>query len=189
MSIILASASPRRAALLQQLGLNFSVDPADIDESVHQKESVSDYVLRMARSKAEVIRQSHPSRDIVIAADTTVSIDEKILGKPKNQSDCLEMLASLSGRIHKVYTAVVVSQLDFIGSALSTSEVSFREISQSEALKYWQTGEPSDKAGSYAIQGIGAAFVTNLTGSYTGVVGLPLYELSQLLRDTDVSLF
>lgn len=189
MSIILASASPRRAELLQQVGLNFTVMPADIDESVYPNESVASYVQRMAESKGELIRQRQPSSDIIIAADTTVCIDEKILGKPQNQADCLEMMASLSGRIHKVYTAVVVSQLDFIGSALSTSEVSFREISQSEALKYWQTGEPRDKAGSYAIQGKGAAFVTRLSGSYTGVVGLPLYELSQLLRETDVSIF
>ena len=189
MSIVLASASPRRAELLKQLGLNFIVLPADINESVSPDEQEIDYVQRMAESKAKVVRQSRPASDIVVAADTTVCIDGKILGKPKNQADCLEMLACLSGRIHMVYTAVVVSQLDFIGSALSTSEVSFREISQAEALKYWQTGEPKDKAGSYAIQGKGAVFVTKLSGSYTGVVGLPLFELSQLLRETDVSLF
>ena len=189
MSIVLASASPRRAELLQQLGLHFTVLPADIDETVNQNEAVKDYVQRMAASKAEVIRQSRPANDIVIAADTTVCIGEKILGKPKNQADCLKMLACLSGQIHKVYTAVVVSQVDFFGTALSSSEVTFREISENEALAYWQTGEPKDKAGSYAIQGKGAVFVTKLLGSYTGVVGLPLYELSQLLRETDASLF
>ena len=189
MSIILASASPRRAELLQQLGLNFTVLPADLDETAYPNEPVKDYVLRMAESKSQVIRQSRPPSDVVIAADTTVSIDGKILGKPNNEADCLEMLACLSGQIHMVYTAVVVSQLEFIGSALSASEVLFREISQAEALKYWQTGEPKDKAGSYAIQGKGAVFVNKISGSYTGVVGLPLYELSQLLRETDVSLF
>jgi septum formation protein len=188
MSIVLASASPRRAELLQQIGLVFDVSPSDIDESVHANETVVDYVQRMAATKAEVARQQHPSHDIIIAADTSVAIDNTILGKPENEAHCLEMLASLSGRIHIVHTAVVVSQLDYVGKALSSSEVSFRNIDEVEAKNYWLTGEPKDKAGSYAIQGKGAVFVDTITGSYTGVVGLPLYELTQLLRDTDVSI-
>lgn len=188
MSIVLASASPRRAELLQQIGLDFDVAPSDIDESVHADESVMDYVQRMASSKAAVARQQHSSEDIIIAADTTVAIDNTILGKPENEAHCIEMLASLSGRIHMVHTAVVVSQLDYVGKALSSSEVSFRQIDAVEAKNYWLTGEPKDKAGSYAIQGKGAVFVNKLTGSYSGVVGLPLYELTQLLRDTDVSI-
>lgn len=188
MTIVLASASPRRADLLQQIGLNFDVSPSDIDESVHVDEAAVDYVQRMATSKAAVARQQHSFQDIIIAADTTVAIDNTILGKPQNEAHCLEMLANLSGRIHMVHTAVVVSQLDYRGKALSSSEVSFRDIDAVEAMNYWLTGEPKDKAGSYAIQGKGAMFVNNISGSYSGVVGLPLYELIQLLRDTDVSI-
>tara|TARA_R110002096_G_scaffold46938_1_gene125462 strand:+ start:186 stop:755 length:570 start_codon:yes stop_codon:yes gene_type:complete len=188
MSIVLASASPRRAELLQQIGLNFKVSPSDIDESVHTNESVVDYVQRMALSKATVARQQNVPQDIIIAADTTVSIDSVILGKPEDETHCLEMLARLSGRTHMVHTAVVVSHLDYVGKALSSSEVLFRTIEASEAKNYWLTGEPKDKAGSYAIQGKGAVFVSKLSGSYSGVVGLPLYELTQLLRDTDVSI-
>lgn len=188
MPIVLASASPRRAELLQQIGLDFDVSPSDIDESVHSNEPVVDYVQRMALSKAVVARQQHSPKDIIIAADTTVSIDDAILGKPENEAHCLEMLARLSGRIHMVHTAVVVSQLDYVGKALSSSQVSFRAINAAEAKNYWSTGEPKDKAGSYAIQGKGAVFVNKITGSYSGVVGLPLYELTQLLRETDVSI-
>ncbi len=188
MSIVLASASPRRAELLQQIGLEFDISPSDIDESVHANEAVVDYVQRMALSKATVARQQHQPQDIIIAADTTVAIDNTILGKPENEAHCLEMLESLSGRIHMVYTAVVVSQIDYVGKALSSSEVSFRHIDNTEAKNYWLTGEPKDKAGSYAIPGKGAVFVDQITGSYSGVVGLPLYELTQLLRDTDVSI-
>ena len=134
MPIVLASASPRRAELLQQIGLDFDVSPSDIDESVHSNEPVMDYVQRMALSKATVARQQRSPQDIIIAADTTVSIDDTILGKPENEAHCLEMLARLSGRIHMVHTAVVVSQLDYVGKALSSSQVSFRAINAVEAL-------------------------------------------------------
>lgn len=189
MAIILASASPRRAELLQQIGLEFVISPSDIDESVHRNESVEAYVQRMAISKANVVKQVSKSEDIIIAADTTVSIDGTILGKPLNESHCLDMLASLSDRVHTVHTAVVVSQSDFIGQALSSSEVSFREISTEEAKNYWLSGEPKDKAGGYAIQGLGGVFVRRLKGSYSGVVGLPIFELTQLLAQIDVSVF
>lgn len=188
MSLILASASPRRAQLLQQLGLEFEIAPPEIDESVQANESVLEYVKRMAMAKAMEIRHQRQPQDIVIAADTIVSIDDRILGKPSDQADGLEMLASLSSRIHMVHTAVVVSHLDYVGDALSTSQVSFREINEQEAKNYWMTGEPKDKAGSYAIQGKGALFVTHLLGSYSGVVGMPIYELSQLLRSADASI-
>ena len=187
MTIVLASASPRRAELLQQIGLEFVVSPSDIDESLHESESVLAYVQRMAQTKARVARQVTQLGDIVIAADTVVSIGGRILGKPLNESHCLDMLASLSGRVHTVYTAVVVSQSDFEGNALSSSEVSFRDISPQEAKNYWLTGEPKDKAGSYAIQGLGSVFVERIAGSYSGVVGLPIFELTQLLQQIDVS--
>jgi len=189
MTIILASASPRRAELLHQIGLEFVISPSDIDESVHQSESVEAYVQRMAITKANVVKHASHSDDIIIAADTVVSIDGTILGKPVNESHCLDMLASLSGRVHMVHTAVVVSQSDFIGQALSSSEVSFRDISTEEAKNYWLSGEPKDKAGGYAIQGLGGIFVSRLKGSYSGVVGLPIFELTQLLAQIDVSVF
>lgn len=189
MTIILASASPRRAELLQQIGLEYDVLPSDIDETVFENESVGDYVQRMAETKAQVAQTNSSPSDIVIAADTTVSIDDQILGKPQDEAHCLAMLASLSGRVHTVRTAVVVSQEEFIGNTMSISEVSFRTISPEEAKNYWSTGEPKDKAGSYAIQGLGSVFVDRLEGSYSGVVGLPLYELTQLLKQIDVSVF
>lgn len=188
MSIVLASASPRRAELLTQLGLEFEVLPTDIDESVREHEPVLDYVQRMAKSKALAARQRVKADDIVIAADTTVSIDNKILGKPVDQADGLAMLSALSGRIHMVYTAVVVSYQAHEHETLSASEVSFRHIDNQEAIQYWRSGEPQDKAGGYAIQGKGALFVEKLSGSYSGVVGLPLFELGQLLKTSNPSL-
>lgn len=189
MTIILASASPRRAELLQQIGLEHVVSPSDIDESVLEGELVDEYVQRMANTKALVANKAANPEDVIIAADTTVSIDGLILGKPKDELDCLNMLASLSGRVHTVHTAVVVSQSEFIGRALSTNEVSFRHIAPQEAKNYWLTGEPKDKAGSYAIQGLGGVFVDRLVGSYSGVVGLPIFELTQLLKQIGISVF
>lgn len=189
MAIVLASASPRRAELMHQIGLEFSILPSDIDETVHENESVKAYVQRMAASKAMVAKQATNKEDIIVAADTTVSIDETFLGKPEDRSHFLEMLASLSGRIHTVHTAVVVSGNNFTGEAMSSSEVSFREISQQEANNYWLTGEPQDKAGGYAIQGIGSVFASHIKGSYSGVVGLPIFELTQLLTQINVSVF
>ncbi|MEM8844862.1 MAG: Maf family protein [Pseudomonadota bacterium] len=189
MSLILASASPRRAQLLEQLGLvDYKVIPADIDESLHDGESEIDYVHRMAHEKGEVVRDQSSSTDVVISADTAVCIDGEIMGKPKNEQIGCQMLSRLSGRVHTVHTAVVVSQLDFLGDSLSTSAVTFRPLSQEEIKQYWQTGEPQDKAGAYAIQGLGAMFVENLQGSFSGVMGLPLYETAQLLKQVNVSL-
>ena len=188
MSIILASASPRRAELLKQIGLEFQVIPAEIDESVHENEPVIDYVHRMALEKGEAVRRQCLPADVVISADTAVSIDNQILGKPENEENGLEMLSWLSGRVHTVHTAVVVSQLDFLGYSVSTSLVRFRSLTRDEIKHYWQTGEPQDKAGAYAIQGLGATFVEKLEGSFSGVMGLPLYETAQLLKKANVSL-
>lgn len=188
MSIILASASPRRAELLRQLQLEFQIVPADIDESKFDQESVSEYVHRLANNKAIAVRDHCAGEDVIVAADTVVSLEDIVFGKPASEADGLQMLASLSGQTHIVYTAVVVSQGANIGCIVSKTEVSFRDISPAEARCYWQTGEPCDKAGGYAIQGLGAVFVANITGSYTGVVGLPLFELTQLLRKTTVQI-
>lgn len=188
MSIILASASPRRAELLRQLQLEFEAAPADIDESPQDKESPLAYVQRIAQAKAAVIRERYSQKNVIIAADTAVSLGEKIYGKPVDQADGLQMLASLSDQTHNVYTAVVVSQGTNTGCAVSDTKVTFRSIRPDEAESYWQTGEPQGKAGGYAIQGLGAVFVTHIQGSYSGVVGLPLYELTQLLNKTTVQI-
>ena len=188
MAIILASASSRRAELLLQLGLKFEVKPADIDESVHAGETDADYVQRMALEKGEEVRQCCHPEDVVISADTVVCIDQQILGKPKNEENAIQMLTSLSGCVHTVLTAVVVSQSEYLGYSLSKSMVTFRALSQDEIKRYWQTGEPQDKAGAYAIQGLGAMFVKNLQGSFSGVMGLPIYETAQLLKRARVSL-
>ena len=187
MSIILASASPRRAELLRQLRLEFEIAPMDVDESRHENEGVRHYVQRIANDKADAARNKFIGREVIIAADTVVCIGEDLFAKPVDQADGLQMLASLSGQTHIVLTAVVVSQAGAVSEALSKTEVTFREVSAAEAQRYWQTGEPLDKAGGYAIQGIGAMFVSQIRGSYSGVVGLPLFELTQLLSKTNVS--
>ena len=188
MAIILASSSPRRTELLNQLALEFKVIPADIDESIHEGEVVTDYVHRMAFEKGRVVRQQCQPSDLIISADTAVSIDQQILGKPESEENGIQMLATLSGCVHTVLTAVVVSQSEYLGYSMSKSMVTFRTISQEEIKHYWQTGEPQDKAGAYAIQGLGAMFVKNLQGSFSGVMGLPLYETAQLLKEARVSL-
>lgn len=179
--VILASASPRRAELLRQIGVDFDVSPADIDETPAPAESPADYVRRMALEKARVVRE--PGGPVVIGADTAVVLESRIMGKPRDREHGLAMLARLSGRTHRVLSAVAV--LDKRGErlALSISRVRFRAVSVAEAQAYWATGEPCDKAGGYAIQGRGAVFVTRLCGSYSGVMGLPLYETARLLED------
>ena len=186
MMIILASASPRRAELLQQLGVDFKIDSADIDETPLMQESVLDYVKRMAQTKNRYIREQHDSDMVVIGADTTVSIEGIIMGKPEDEADFKAMLTRLSARTHTVHTAISVSYLGNCNDALSISEVTFRVLTPQEIDDYWRTGEPLDKAGGYAIQGLAAKFIQHLSGSYSGVMGLPLYELSGLLQRASV---
>lgn len=180
-SFILASASPRRSELLKQLGLGFVVQPQPIDESMLAGEEAAGYVRRLARNKSLAGRVEN--RLPVLGADTIVVVDDHVLGKPANEEEGLAMLASLSGRWHRVMTAVAVSGPGAIRECLSVTDVCFREIKPAEARAYWNTGEPADKAGGYAIQGVGGMFVTELRGSYSGVVGLPLYETVNLLAD------
>lgn len=182
MTIILASASPRRAELLQQLGIDFKTDLADIDETPLIGESVSAYVSRMAQTKNRMVRERYHPESLVIGADTSVSIDEVIMGKPKDQSNFESMLTRLSAHTHTVHTAVSVSYRDKCLNAVSISEVTFRALTMDEIRDYWQTGEPLDKAGGYAIQGLAAKFIQHLSGSYSGVMGLPLFELSELIQ-------
>ncbi len=177
---VLASASPRRVELLKGLGLVFTTAPQAIDESRHAAEGIEHFVMRLAREKAlpAAVHQALP----VLGADTIVIIDGEVLGKPLSSTDGISMLERLSGRQHQVMTAVTVVQGARVEALLSVSDVSFREVTAAEARAYWQTGEPADKAGGYAIQGIGAIFVNHLQGSYSGVMGLPVFETAQLLQ-------
>jgi len=181
--LILASASPRRQVLLQQAGIVFRKQVAEIDETPLDNEAAEDYVMRLALEKARAVRQHSVTGGLpVLGADTAVVVDGRLLGKPESLAHAREMLQMLSGREHQVMTAVALVR-DREAVQLSMSRVWFRPLSESEIDDYWRTGEPQDKAGAYAIQGLGAIFIERLEGSYTGVMGLPLYETGQLLQD------
>ncbi len=182
--IYLASASPRRSALLSQIGVAHSARPVHLEESAAPGEAPDRYVLRLARAKAEALwQQLDPGYRLpVLGSDTTVVLDGEILGKPVDRGEGMDMLSRLSGRTHQVYTAVALRHGDACDACLSLSEVTFRRISAAECEAYWRTGEPVDKAGGYAVQGIGAVFVARLEGSYSGVMGLPLCETAALLE-------
>lgn len=182
--VILASQSPRRADLLAQIGIEFRMQPADIDESMHADEGAADYVERVAVAKARTVHARFPDLP-VLGADTAVVLDQQILGKPADRDDAIGMLLRLSGRTHEVLTGVAVVA-DHTEYRLNVSRVAFREISEQEAAAYWATGEPADKAGAYAIQGLAAAFIERIEGSYSGIVGLPLCEVMQLLNRVGV---
>ena len=184
--LCLASASPRRRELLGQLGVPYVLTAPDIDEAVLAGESAADYVVRMARAKARAVHP-HGAGLPVLAADTTVLIDERICGKPADAEEGIALLLQLSGRSHQVLTAVALSAAGEVHHRLSRSEVRFRHVSLAEAIAYWNTGEPRDKAGGYAVQGHGAVFVEHLSGSYSGVMGLPLFETAELLAGAGVS--
>jgi septum formation protein len=181
----LASASPRRRQLLDLIGVPHLVTPADIDETPLPDEAADDYVCRLARGKATAVWQGQQDLP-VLAADTTVVIDGQILGKPESEADAVRMLKMLSGREHFVYTGVAVQSARGVRVALSKSSVTFALLHDAQIHAYWASGEPQGKAGAYAIQGFGGAFVANLAGSYTGVMGLPLYETATLLRNAGV---
>lgn len=182
----LASSSPRRSRILEGMGLEFSATGVDIDERRHPGEAADTMVLRLAVEKAAAVR---PVPGIVVlGADTAVVLDGEVFGKPGDEADALRMLAKLSGRRHQVLTGVAVHAGGATTSALSVTDVTFREIGPDEALDYWQSGEPRGKAGAYAIQGLGGAFVARIAGSYTGVVGLPVFETAELLRSVGIEL-
>lgn len=176
----LASRSPRRAELLRTLGVEFAIVDIDVDETPHVGEAPAAYVGRLARAKAAAGRVSAPPRAPVLAADTTVALDGEILGKPRDGADAARMLTRLSGRWHAVFTGVA---LDGVADASIVVEtrVLFRPLGADEIARYWASGEPADKAGAYAVQGLGGAFVLRLDGSYSNVVGLPLAETLTLL--------
>ncbi|SET63593.1 Maf family protein [Thalassotalea agarivorans] len=181
-SLVLASQSPRRGQLLSQLGYSFTVCPADIDETVLPEETPHAYVERLARQKALSVAEQFQASDVIIGSDTTVVQSGNILGKPSDENDCLTMLRSLSNNTHQVLTAIAVVSNQTVASEVVATNVSFRHLSDEEIRIYWQTGEPQDKAGAYGIQGIGGQFVSNIHGSYSAVVGLPLYETANLLK-------
>jgi septum formation protein len=176
----LASASPRRRELLTQIGVPHAVEVADVDEEVRHGEAVTVYVERVARAKAETVWQRQ--RDLpVLAADTIVVLNGVSLGKPRDRAHGLAMLEALAGREHRVLTAVALVTACSTRCVTSASTVRMRDSTAQERDRYWGTGEPCDKAGGYAIQGLGAIFIESLQGSYSGVMGLPLFETAQLL--------
>jgi septum formation protein len=187
--IYLASGSPRRRELLRQIGVPFRVIGADLDETALPGESPLLYVSRLARGKAGAgwQRRPEPGGAPVLAADTAVVLDGEILGKPKGADHAMAMLLKLSGRTHEVLTAVALRTTAGIEDMVSRSLVRFRAIDPGEARAYWETGEASDKAGAYAIQGYAAIFIADLQGSYSGVMGLPLFETAALLKAAGVT--
>jgi septum formation protein len=183
--VYLASGSPRRRELLQQIGVPFRVVGAAVDETVCAGEQPAAYVARLAAAKADLgwARNRDAIDGPVLAADTSVVLDAKILGKPADREDAEAMLRQLSGRTHEVLTAVALRTVDGLRSRISRSEVTFRHIAAAEVRAYWETGEPCDKAGAYAIQGRAAVFIAELRGSYSGVMGLPLFETAEILSE------
>jgi septum formation protein len=183
MKFVLASASPRRRELLASIGLDFEVVPSHVPEIHEEGEAPEEYVARLSRDKAAVIAEGHRHR-WVIAADTTVLLGDQLLEKPVDAADAARMLSTIAGRTHVVYTGVTLANhdRDYQETRVAESEVRMLPLSSSDIEWYVRTGEPLDKAGAYAVQGIGAMFIESIHGSYTNVVGLPLATLFQMLR-------
>lgn len=179
--LVLASQSPRRAELLQRLGLEFEVRPADIDETYIDHEMPADHAERLAREKALAVIRERPDA-LVVGSDTIVILDNDVLGKPADEAEALRMLARLSGREHEVFTAVAVVHGERTESALERVKVRFRRLDRRECEEYVATGEPLDKAGAYGIQGFGSALVESIEGDYFAVMGLPVVRTLELIR-------
>lgn len=188
--VYLASASPRRRELLRQIGVAYRLLSVEVDETPSPDEPPSAYVVRLALAKARAgARALGRRRPLpVLGADTSVAVDDAILGKPGDRDEGLAMLALLSGREHRVLSAVALATSARDAVKVQESRVRFRELSRAERAAYWDSGEPLDKAGGYGIQGRAAAFVAELHGSYSGVMGLPLFETAELLREFGVPL-
>lgn len=180
-NLILASSSPRRKELLTQMGLSFESDSPDIDESVLPNELAEHYVARLAKQKAEMVLKKYP-HDVIIAADTTLSLDGQIIGKPDSKQHAFEIWQALSGRAHEVLTGVCVANHQHKLTQVVSTQVEFKQLTIAEMEAYWATGEPEGKAGAYAIQGYAAQYIPRIVGSYSNVVGLPLHETMQLLN-------
>ena len=181
MQWVLASSSPRRQELLKLLIPDFEVVPSDVDESVHAAERPEAMVARLAREKALAVQKLRPSA-CIIGADTVVVCEEEILGKPASTEEARSMLRKLSGKTHQVLTGVCLLHLDVLFVEFATTEVTFCRLSGSEIQGYVQSGEPLDKAGAYAIQGLSARFVERINGCYFNVVGLPVSTLYQMMK-------
>ncbi|MFV1997097.1 MAG: nucleoside triphosphate pyrophosphatase [Acidiferrobacterales bacterium] len=191
-TVYLASASPRRQALLKQAGIRFQVILPDVEEVAQPGELAEDFVMRVARDKAQagqdlVIKENRPSAP-VLAADTCIDLDNEIIGKPGDREEGLRILSRLAGRSHQVLTAVVLMEEEKSQQVLSRSRVAFGPLSEKEIEDYWESGEPVDKAGAYAIQGKAAAFIEHIEGSYTGIVGLPLFEVVNMIKKSGTGL-
>lgn len=184
--IILASASPRRVELLQQIGVEIIQQVADIDESHQSGESAEAFVARLAEEKALKVYQNSNKEYPVLGADTIVVVDEHILGKPNGYADACEMLTMLSARHHQVMTAVTLVNKGLPETRVNISDVEFTELDQATIDAYWQTGESLGKAGAYAIQGIAGQFIKEIRGSYSSIMGLPLYETRLLLEKAGI---
>lgn len=188
--IYLASASPRRRELLRQLGIEFEAMPSNLLELRSPGEAPERYVVRVALDKARYVAALVRARGLtecpVLGADTEVVLDGDILGKPRDRSHGIEMLTRLASRTHEVLTGVAVLHAGAEYTALSRSRVTFGALSAAEIARYWESGEPKDKAGAYAVQGRAAAFIERIEGSYSGIMGLPLYELARLLKQAGV---
>lgn len=187
--IYLASQSPRRRELLAQIGVRFQVLSVDVDESVLPGEDPTAYVSRVAAAKATAgaeLAAREGGGDPVLGADTAVVLDSEVMGKPGHEEEACTMLQRLSGRTHRVISAVSLAGPGGRDTRVSITEVTFRPLSSGLISRYWETGEPRDKAGAYGIQGLGAVFVERISGSYSGVVGLPLEVLAPLLEEFHV---
>jgi septum formation protein len=186
--LILASASPRRKELLAQLGVQCFVKSVDIDETPQPNESPLDYVKRVAAEKSAACLQQYDGNLPILAADTSVVLNNQIMGKPENQQHAQEMLLQLSSTTHQVYSAVSLRRDSNHWEAVNITEVTFKKLTLDEITAYWQTGEPYDKAGGYAIQGLGSIFIEKISGSFSGVMGLPLFETAQLLEQQGIKI-
>lgn len=184
--ITLASASPRRAALLRQIGISFEIRVSGIVEEKSSRETAESYVKRLAQTKAATVQQGNRP---ALGADTTVVLDGQILEKPESREDGLRMLKQLQGRSHTVLTAVSLRNAERASTVLASALVNFREASENELVRYWHSGEPLDKAGAYGIQGLGAIFIASICGQPSTVAGLPLVETNQLLREFGVDVW
>lgn len=188
MALILASKSPRRRELLSLLGLRFSVVTEDIDESINPRLPVEEEIKRLSYEKASAVRPLVSREDIIIAADTVVVLENRIFGKPRDAADAVGMLTALSGKTHKVITGITVQKGDKADTRAVVTDVTFRDLSQTEISAYVKTGDPFDKAGAYALQGASAIFVSGISGDHFNVYGLPVSTLAQMLRGFNVKI-
>lgn len=186
--LILASASPRRRELLQQIGVKFRLEVADIDETPLSAETPAAYVARLALGKAQKVAANNPGC-VVLGSDTTVVLDDEILGKPENDADARRILATLAGRRHQVMTAVALVRDDLQRQQTVITQVHFAALTAAQIAAYVATGEPADKAGAYGIQGLGAVLVDAIDGSYSNVVGLPLTETAAMLQEFNIPIW